>query len=52
MRRGCRRMNPSWEMTVASAWLLALKIHSWGRLRIGSGNIYIKLIIVYAQRKI
>lgn len=52
MRQGCIRLNPCWEMTVVSAWLLALKIHRWGWLRIGFGNIYIKLIIVYAKRKI
>lgn len=52
MRQGCIRLSSCWEMTVASAWLQAPKIHSWGWLSIGFGNVYIKLIIVYAQRKI
>lgn len=52
MRQGSIRLNLCREMTVASAWLLAPKIHSWGWLSIGFGNVYIKLIIVYAVGKI
>lgn len=51
MRQGCIRLNPCWEMTVASAWLLVPKIHSWRWLSIGFGNVYIKLIIAYAKEK-
>lgn len=45
MTQGCRRLNPCWEMTVASAWLLALKIYCWGWLRTGFGGRHICIYI-------